>query len=383
MAGQQKDLYEILGVERSASQEEIKKAYRKMAKKYHPDVYKGADAEERFKEINAAYEILSDDQKRAAYDRYGTTDPNFGNFGGFGGFGGSTGGFGSIDDILNAMFGVAGASGFSSYGSSSRQSAGPIKGENISKTIDISFMDAIHGKTVQIPVDYDAPCEHCSGTGSENGKLKTCPNCHGSGVSVETVQTFFGQMRQESVCPECGGSGRVPEENCHVCHGDGFTRKHTELSVKIPQGIQSGARVRVAGKGLHGYNGGPSGDLYLTINVLPDKEFKRVGNDIYYTMPVQAVDAILGKTTEVPTVFGKEELTLPAGTQPDQRFRMKGKGVRTDHGTGDQFVTVKIEIPKKISETERELYEQIRGNQNSAPESPLDKIKGFFQKGNE
>lgn len=370
MASNQKDLYEILGVSRSASQEDIKKAYRKMAKKYHPDIYKGNDAEERFKEINAAYEILGDEQKRATYDRFGTTDDQFANFGGFGGFGGST-----IDDLLRSMFG-GGTSG-GSYYSDTRRNA-PVQGDNIGRVVDISFMDSIRGTTLPIDISYDAPCEHCHGTGSENGKMKSCPTCHGTGRTVDVVNTFFGQMRQESVCPTCQGSGQVPEETCHDCHGTGYRNKKTTINVRIPEGIQSGARVRIQGKGNRGYNGGPNGDLILTINVLPDKQFQRVGNDIYVKKTISALDAILGKTDTVDTVYGPEEFRIPAGTQPEQRFRMKGKGVKTDRGTGDQFLTVNVEIPKKISESDRRLYEQIRDQQAAQSETPFEKIKGFF-----
>lgn len=373
MAGNQKDLYEILGISRNATQEDIKKAYRKMAKKYHPDIYKGDDAEERFKEINAAYEILSDEQKRAAYDRYGTTDDQFA---GFSGFGGGFGGGSPIDDLIRQMFG-GGTAGGSSFYSDYRQSA-PVQGESIGRTVDISFMDSIHGTSVPINISYDAACEHCHGTGSENGHMKTCPNCNGTGKKVDVVNTFFGQMRQESICPQCEGKGQVPEEVCHECHGSGYRSKNTTINVRIPEGIKSGARVRVPGKGLRGYNGGPNGDLILTINVLPDKTFQRVGNDIYVKKTISALDAILGTTDTVPTVYGEESFTIPAGTQPEQRFRMKGKGVKTDRGAGDQILTVSVEIPKKISESDRRLYEQIRDQQPPENETPLDRLKGFF-----
>lgn len=376
MADQQKDLYDILEVSRTATQEEIKKSYKRLAKKYHPDIYKGDDAEERFKEINAAYEVLSDEQKRAAYDRYGTTDPNFGNFGGgFGGFGGS--GMDPFEDILRSMFGGA-AGGFSGSGYSSRANTSPIKGENVVRNWDISFMDAIHGATIKVPVDYEEPCEHCHGTGAKDGKMKTCPHCNGRGSVVETVSTFLGTMRQESVCPECGGKGQVPEEACDACHGEGYEYRHTELNVKIPQGIKTGTQVRIPGKGGRGYNGGPNGDLYLNINVQSDPTFKRRGDDIAIETTISALDAILGATIKVPTVFGEDNLEIKAGTQPGQRYRMKGKGVVTSRHTGDQFVTVNVEIPTKLSERERDLYTEIRDHVAAQPEKPFEKIKDFF-----
>lgn len=372
MAGEKKDLYDILEVSRTATQEEIKKSYRRLAKKYHPDIYKGDDAEERFKEINAAYEVLSDEQKRAAYDRYGTTDGNpFDSFSSFAGAGGDP-----ISEMLRQMFGGGAASGYSGYSSGSRAKPRPQKGEDFVRNIDISFMDAIHGATIEVPIEYEAPCEHCHGTGAENGKMKTCPGCNGTGRRLEVVDTFFGRMQQETGCSTCQGTGQIPEENCHECHGNGYEYLKIRLNVKIPKGIKTGTQVRIPEKGGRGYNGGPNGDLYLNVSVLPDPTFKRVGDDIYTAIKIDALDAILGCTRKVPTVNGEEDLTIQAGTQPDQRYRMKGKGVETDRHTGDQLVTVQIEIPRRLSEHDRQLYEEIRGSKSEP--KPFEKIKDFF-----
>lgn len=383
---EKRDYYEVLGVDRSADAATIKKAYRKLAMKYHPDVNKEPDAEDKFKEINEAYEILSDTDKRQAYDRFGFAgvDPSyagsqgnpyaqggfdfsdlFGGQGGYSGFGG-----GGFDDIFSSFFSGAGRS-------SGAQSSRPMQGEDRFMQMNVSFMDSVHGKTETISVNVDEPCPHCHGSGAEHPEdVETCDKCHGSGTIYQRVQTMFGTMQQQVVCDKCHGKGQTIKETCHTCHGSGYENKTLKLDIKIPEGIRDGQRIRIPGKGEAGKNGGPNGDLYIQVRVPEDPIFKRQGDDIYVEVPISAIDATIGATIEVPTVNGDVELRIPEGTQPNQRFRLKGKGVTSRTGTGDEYVEVRVEIPKKISRKERELYEQLKG---TAAESPFEKFKNVFK----
>lgn len=381
MADRKRDCYEVLGVARSASQEEIKRAYRQLAKKYHPDVNKSPDAEEKLKEINAAYEILSSEEKRQVYDRYGYAGVDGAGAGGFQGgfssfedlFGRQAGGFSPFEDLFGSMF----------SGGSSRSSAyanRPLQGEDLLKQMRISFMEAVKGTTKTISVDVDETCDHCHGTGAESKEdIVTCATCHGSGRVTQTQNTILGMMRTESVCPTCHGKGTTVKKACHVCGGKGYERETQEIDIKIPAGIQSGQQLRVPGKGARGLNGGPNGDLYIEIAVAEDAAFKRKGNDIYVTVPISAIDATLGTTIQVPTVHGDEELNIASGTQPGQTYNLKGKGVHPARGVpGNEYVQIKVEIPKKVSEKERELYEQLRGHDEARHDSPFNKFKEFF-----
>lgn len=383
---QKRDYYEVLGVDRSASQDVIKKAYRKLAMKYHPDVNKAPDAEEKFKEINEAYEVLSDADQRAAYDRFGFAGVN----GGMGGAGqnpfgggfdfedlfrqagystGQTGGFGGFDSIFDSFFGGSGSS-------RTYQNNRPVQGEDRYMSMGISFMDSIHGKTEKISVDVDEPCPHCHGTGAESKEdIEVCDQCHGTGTVYTQTQSLFGTIRQQTVCNKCHGTGEIIKEKCRSCGGSGYEHKKVTLDVKIPEGIRNGQQIRIPGKGEAGINGGPNGDLYIEIRVPEDPTFKREGNDIYVTVPLSAIDATIGANIQVPTVNGDVELRIPEGTQPNQKFRLKGKGVKSRTGTGDEYVEIKVEIPKKVSKKERELYEQLKGE---AAESPFDKFKSKF-----
>lgn len=397
MPDQKRDYYEVLGVSKSADEKDIKKAYRKLAMKYHPDVNKEPDAEEKFKEINEAYEVLSDESKRQAYDRYGFAgvDPNFaggqGNpfqggsfnfddlFGG-GGFTSSGGSFGGFDSIFD-MFGGGGGSRSRAYRNNQ-----PMQGEDLQMNIRISFMDSIRGKAQTITFNVDEPCEHCHGTGAEHpGDVQTCSKCHGTGTVYEQVNTIFGTMQQQTQCDQCHGTGETIKETCHTCNGQGYTHKKITRTINIPKGIRNGEKLRVAGYGGRGLNGGPNGDMYLQIQVAPDPVFRREGNDIYITKTIDALDAILGATIEVPTVYGDTDLTIYAGTQPNQKYRMKGKGVTVKSGnsevSGDQFVEIKVQIPKKLSEEQKALYEQIRtGRKPEDDGSFFDKFKNKFNK---
>lgn len=373
---EKRDYYEVLGISKGASDDEIKRAYRKLAKKYHPDLNKEADAAEKFKEVNEAYEVLSDPQKRQNYDQFGFagTDPN-----GFGGFGGASGfASGGFDDIFNSFFG----GGMGGFASSGRTSRGPQKGNDKFMRMNVSFLDACFGKTETINIQVDEQCPNCHGTGAETpNDVVTCPDCHGSGV-VEMIQnTMFGRMRTQSECPKCHGSGKYVRKACHVCGGTGYERKRSSVDVKIPAGISSGQQLRVTGKGERGVNGGPNGDLYIEINVEPHQFFTRNGKDILLDIPVSAVDATLGTTIEVPTIYGDVSMKIPAGTQDGTRLRLKNKGVvdMRSGRQGDQLCTVRIKVDTDLSRKEKELYKQLQDLQeNAKSESIWDKFRKQF-----
>ena len=375
---EKRDYYEVLGVSKGASDDEIKRAYRKLAKKYHPDLNKEPDAAEKFKEVNEAYEILSDPQKRQSYDQFGFagTDPN-----GFGGFNGASG-FGGFDDIFSSFFGGSGFSGASGFGGQTRARRGPQKGNDRFMRMSVSFMDACFGKTETVNLTVDEPCPHCHGTGAETpNDVVTCPDCHGSGVVDMIQSTMFGRIRTQSECPKCHGSGKYIRKACHVCGGSGYERKRSSVDIKIPAGISSGQQMRVAGKGERGVNGGPNGDLYIEINVEPHQYFTRNGKDILLDIPVSAVDATLGTTIEVPTVYGDVSMKIPQGTQDGARLRLKGKGVVDIKSgkQGDQLCTVRIKIDTELSRKEKELYQQLQALQGKGKAGSIwEKFKRQF-----
>lgn len=367
---EKRDYYEVLGLQKGASDDEIKKAYRKMAKKYHPDINKDPKAEEMFKEINEANEVLSDPQKKATYDQFGHAGMD-----GAAGFGGGGQGFGFDDlgDIFGSFFG----GGFGG-GNSRRQSNGPRKGNDRFMQMRIDFMDAIFGKTETVTVEVDEQCDECMGSGAKSkSDIKSCSRCNGTGSVTTQQRTPFGVFQSQSACPDCHGTGKTIANKCPKCHGKGYEHKRVKLDIKIPAGIQSGQQVRVQNKGERGANGGPNGDLYIEILVSRHKQFVRDGNDIRITIPLSAVDAVLGCKLDVPTVYGDVELTIPAGTQHGQLFRLKGKGVKSTRGEGDQYVEIQLEIPTKLSKDEREMYEKIRSKQSH--ESAFDKFKKAFK----
>lgn len=350
-----RDYYEILGVDKSASNDEIKRAYRKKAKQFHPDVNKEAGAEEKFKEVNEAYEVLSDENKKAAYDRYGHAAFDQTAGGGAGGFGGF-GGFEDVDlgDIFGSFFGGQ---------TSQRRRNGPMQGEDHLMRLNISFMEAIKGCKKEIKVTYDAQCSHCHGSGAKRPEdVTTCPRCHGTGTVTEQRQNgLFGTFVTQSECPDCHGTGKIIKERCDQCHGRGYETKTVTVNLDIPAGINSGQQLRVAGKGGRGLNGGPNGDLYVEVSVGRHQHFIRKGNDILITVPVSSVDAILGCEVEVPTVYGDVKMKVPAGTQSGTKMRLRGKGVKSLRGNsyGDQMVTVDVKIPTKLSAKEKELYQKL------------------------
>lgn len=369
-----RDFYEVLGISKTANESEIKKAYRSAAKKYHPDVNKEADAEAKFKEAQEAYEVLSDANKRAAYDQYGHAgvDPQAGGFGGQN-FNGFSGGFGGFEDLFGDIFG----------GSSRRQSSnsGPRQGEDRFIRYTVTFMESVNGADVEIPLRVEQTCGHCHGTGGETpSDVTTCTTCHATGHVRQQQRTFFGVVESTAVCPDCLGTGKKVKTKCHVCHGAGYETKDIKVEVKIPAGIQTGQSLRVQGKGQRGANGGSNGDLYIEIVVQEHKHFKRQGNDVFIDVPVSAIDATLGTTIDVPTIYGDVSLKIPEGSQPEQQLRLKGKGfkdIRSSH-RGDQLVRLKVVVPQKVSKKEKDLYKQLQELSKKDGDSIFDKFKKTF-----
>jgi len=366
-----KDYYQILGVSRDATDEEIKRAFRQLAIKYHPDRNPNdKEAEERFKEINEAYSVLSDPQKRAQYDRYGTVEgmdsSDFDFTGGFEDI------FSHFSDIFSDLFGD-----YYEYGSGRR--ARPRKGEDIRIDLTIDFKEAIFGAEKEIKIKKRVICPKCKGTGAEKGGISTCPYCRGTGEVVYT-QGFLSVRR---TCPKCGGAGRIITSKCRNCGGTGYVYKTEKLRIKIAQGIDSGNIIKVSGHGNPGYNGGPNGDLYIYIKVKEHEFFKRKGKDIHIEIPISITQAALGATLKVPTIWGEHELYIPPGTQPNTRFTIKHKGVELSGSRGDQIVTVRVQIPKKLTDKQKELLKEFAKESGENPEeksSILDKFKNFFGK---
>ena len=360
-----RDYYEVLGVDKGASETEIKKAYHKLAMKYHPDRNPGDKAaEEKFKEANEAYEVLSDPDKKNKYDRFGHAgvDPNygggaggfggFGDFGGFGGFGGA-GGMG-FEDIFDMFGGMAGAG--------RRRRGGPQKGRDLQKTVTIDFTDALFGCSKQIELNKDVKCKTCGGSGAKPGTgKKTCDQCGGSGQVSQVSNTPFGRFQNVTTCSKCGGSGQIVETPCTDCGGTGRIRKNIKLKVDIPAGVDTDSIVTIRGQGEPGINGGPDGDLYIVVNVRPHSTFKRRGNDLYLEMPITFEQAALGAKVQVPGFGESYSYTINPGTQTGSSFRLKGKGVpdvRTGR-KGDLYVKVVVEVPTKLSRKDKKAIEEM------------------------
>ncbi len=347
-----RDYYETLGIDRNASEDEIKGAFRKLARQLHPDVNKEPDAEEKFKEINEAYGVLSDADKRARYDRFGKE--GLGNMGG--GFHDYTADFG---DLFEEIFGQFG------FGMGGRRSGrkSPRRGRDLQMEVALKFEEAIFGVEKEIEFSRDETCSTCNGSGAEPGTNPTkCSTCGGQGEVRTVRQTFLGQMMQTAVCPACQGRGEVIVNPCKICRGGGLEHKKIKKKVQIPAGVDHGTQIRLAGEGGPGVYGGPTGSLFLVLNVQPHKYFKRRENDILLNLDINIAQAALGADIKVPTVDGDENLKIPAGTQPGKVFHMKSKGVphvRNKNHRGDQLVIVNVEVPSKLTKDQRELMEKL------------------------
>ncbi len=381
-----KDLYEILGVPKSATDQEIKKAYRRLALQFHPDKNKGnKEAEDKFKEINQAYEVLSDKQKRAQYDQFGSAGAQgFGGFGGGGGYGGAQGfdssnfdfsqfnDMGGFADIFETFFGQQ-------TGRSRGKKRGPTPGEHIEFEMGITFEEAVFGTEKELLVAKTAGCDRCKGTGAEPGsKSITCPLCKGTGEIRSVRQTLFGQMATSQICSDCYGEGHVHEKKCTLCQGTTRIRKNEKVRVKIPAGVDTGSTIRVSGKGEAGIYAGPSGDLYVHIRVTPSKKFVRNQYDIHSVLNIHLLQAILGAEIEVETIHGKISLKIPAGTQSGKVFKLKEYGVQKlkSDEKGDHYVKINVEIPGKLSRKEKELYTQLSQEAGLQPKGTKDGLFG-------
>lgn len=375
MANENKrDYYEVLGVEKGAAEEQIKKAYRRLAAKYHPDVNHEPDAEAKFKEINEAYEVLSDGEKRSRYDQFGFAgvDPNFNPNAGFGGGFGGFEGFGGFGDIFSDFFGGGARS-------SGRSANAPRRGENVVSQIDITFEEAAFGVKREINVSRVEACDKCDGSGAAPGtQPETCDNCHGTG-SVRTTQNFMGMtMASTAPCPKCKGKGKIIPTPCSRCKGKGKIRRNHKIVVDIPAGIDDGQSVRVREQGNAGVNGGPNGDVLVAVSIMPHALFERDGANVICEMPISFTQAACGAEIEVPTLDGKVRYSVPEGTQTGTTFRLKGKGIPYVgyKNRGDQYVTVTVETPTKLTKEQKELLRQFE----EASKDAHPKRKNFFDK---
>ena len=382
MANENKrDYYEVLGVEKGAADEQIKRAYRKLAAKYHPDVNHEPDAEAKFKEINEAYEVLSDAEKRSRYDQFGFAgvDPNFNPNAGFGGgFGGGFSGFGDLGDIFGDIFG----GGFGGFGGSARQANpnAPRKGQDIRVRITLSFDEAVHGCKKNITITRQQECTECHGSGCAAGTSpETCPDCGGRGYVIRQQRTPFGVMQTQQPCSRCGGKGKLVKNPCKVCHGSGKTAARKTLEVSIPMGIDDDQSFALRGMGDAGANGGPAGDVIVMVTVRPSEVFQRDGYDVWVTVPITYSQAVLGDSITVPSIDGKVEYTVPEGTQSGTTFRLRGKGIQylNGRGRGDMYVKCEVEIPKKLNKAQRDALKKFEG---TLKEENYEKRKGFFKK---
>ncbi len=370
-----RDYYEVLGVNKGASGDEIKKAFRKMSKKYHPDLHPGdKEAEANFKEVNEAYQVLSDDEKRSRYDQFGHAgvDGNAG-FGG-GGFGG----FDDLGDIFGDIFG-----GFGGFGGGRQRRNAPRRGSDLSQYVNLTFMEAAFGCKKKINITVTEKCDECGGSGAKKGTQPvTCSQCNGSGQVQQRRQTMFGMSSVITECPSCNGKGKIIKEPCSSCRGQGNVRKNKTVEVNIPAGIDNDQVMRISGAGNVGLNGGPNGDLQLIMRVRNDEIFKRDGFDVNVTFPITFVQAALGATLKVPTIHGIVEYDIPEGTQTNTRFRLKGKGipVLNSKGNGDEYVTVVVEVPKNLSSKQKDMLREFDEEKNYAKKkSFMDKVKDVFK----
>ncbi len=386
---EKRDYYEVLGVNKNSTPDEIKSAYRKAALKWHPDKWvNGTDeekktAEEKFKEASEAYSVLSDENKKARYDRYGFAGMDGGSSGagGFGGFGDF-----DLNDILNSVFGRGfDFGGFSSFGGfgggSSRGGSIKQRGSNIRVKVKLNLQEIAHGVKKKIKVTKYVACTHCHGIGSEDGSTETCPTCHGRGQVVQTVNSFFGQMQTQSVCPTCNGTGKVIKKKCTHCGGEGIMKGDEVIEIDIPAGVSQDMQLTVRGKGNAGPHNGVNGDLYVLIEEEPHPDFERNENDLIYNLFITIPEAILGTQAEVPTVDGKVRVKIAPGTQSGKVLRLRGKGlpILNGYGSGDMLVNVNVWVPKKVNKKEEELLQQLAQSDNFKP-NPTPEEKSFFSK---
>ena len=377
-----RDAYETLGINKSASQDEIKQAYRKMAKKYHPDLNHEPGADVKFKEVQEAYDVLSDTDKKARYDQFGWpgVDPQAnGGFGG-GGFNGATGDFGDLGDIFAQFFGGG------SRQRSSQSSSGPTRGEDIFSQLRISFMESVKGVNKTIPLTFHKTCSHCNGSGAQSPRdIETCGRCRGSGRIRVTQQTLFGAMATERSCPDCNGTGKKIKVRCSKCGGVGYEKVKENYELKIPAGIGNGRQMRLQGKGQPGRNGGPCGDLYIEIGVEQSTTFRREGNNIHIELPISPLDAILGANVDVPTVYGIEKITIPSGAQSGDTIKIRNRGFKVVNQEiyGDQIVHLVIKTPSSLSREEKAMYDALRQTEmkgkNRPTEAFTEKVKRMYK----
>ena len=381
---EKRDYYEVLGVGKNASDNEIKSAYRKLAKKYHPDLNPGnKEAEEKFKEVNEANDVLSDPEKRKRYDQFGFAgvDPNYAaqQGGGAGGFGG---GFGGVDlgDLFGDIFGSGGFGGFGGFGGSSRANPNaPRKGHDIQASVILTFEEAAHGCSKTVTINRQETCRDCGGSGAEHGTSpETCPHCGGRGYVVTQQRTPFGVMQSQQPCSYCGGRGTIIKNPGLTCRGTGKTGARKTLEVRIPAGIDDDQNIALRGQGDAGSNGGPAGDVIVHVTVKPDPVFERDGFDVWVHEPITFSQAVLGAEITVPTVDGKVAYTIPEGTQSGTRFRLRGKGIQylNGRGRGDQYVVVDVEIPKKLTKAQRDA---LKAFEDTLKDDNYEKRKGFFK----
>ncbi len=377
-AEEKRDYYEVLGVDKSATDAQIKAAYRKLAKKYHPDLNPGdAEAEKKFKEANEAYEILSDPEKKQRYDAYGHAgvDPNYGAGGGYGGFGGfGAEGF-DINDIFGSFFGGG-------FGSSQRRANpnAPRRGGDVRANVTISFMEAAQGTTKTVTFTRNETCPECHGSCCKPGtSASTCPDCNGTGYVTQQQRTPFGVMQNTAPCPRCQGKGRIISDPCKRCRGTGFVPTTVKKEVAIPAGIDDDQSLALRGQGHAGANGGPSGDVIVVVTVKPDPVLQRRDYDVFVTVPITYSQAVFGADIVVPTVDGKVQYSIPEGTQSGTRFRLRSKGIKylNGRGRGDEYVTVSVEIPKKLNREQKKALESFEA---TLKDDNYEQRKGFFKK---
>jgi molecular chaperone DnaJ len=368
-----RDYYEVLGISKGASKQEIKSAYRKLAKQYHPDRNKEADAEGKFKEAQEAYDILSDERKKDAYDKYGHAGTqSFGGGsgygdGGFGGFDASD--FGSVNDIFEQFFGGS----FGGFGSRTQQSRGPKRGSDLEVTLKVKFEEAVFGADKSIIYKRKIVCDKCNGSGAKSASsIKTCDQCNGQGKVKQIQRTFLGDFQTITTCPKCNGTGQMIKDLCEKCEGQGIVGTEQEFKIKVPQGIPDGVTLKFKEMGNAGAKGGTYGDLYINIEVKEHETLERKGDDIYVDMDITPEEAVLGATKEILTVFGMDSVKIPSGTQPDAVLRMSDKGSPKFRGSGngDQYVKINIKIPTKLTKEQREIWSKLNEIKDEKP--------GFF-----